>query len=354
MSENTKIQWCDYSWSPWEGCTKVSPGCLNCYAEERDKRHLIEPVDHWGKGAPRRRTSESYWEQPIRWNAIASPSVCSGCGKTNPSESWLRFPCGEICCSETCWMEAYPKLPLELKQSYRRPRVFPSLCDPFDDEVPIEWLVDFLALIRSTPNLDYLLLTKRPESWRKRLSAIGGAYDFGVGCLSEDWLYGNPPQNIWIGVSVEDQRRADERIPKLLEIPAKVRFLSAEPLLGPIDLTKADYFRDARTEPAGGWFGSKLSAIDWVIIGGESGRGARPCHVGWIASLILQCKEAGVAVFLKQLGANVIGPHSDGVGLKLAIWKLRHPKGGDPSEWPKDYRVREFPKTCHSASLDQA
>lgn len=197
--------------------------------------------------------------------------------------------------------------------------VFPSLCDWLDDEVPIEWLGRFLGLIYDTPDLTWLLLSKRPENWNARLEAAalwahgGPPQDWGS-CI-EEWLGGDPPANVWIGTSVEDQSNADLRIPEMLKIPAVRRFLSLEPLLGPVDLVSDIQHHSHPLHKS-----SPINCIDWLIIGGESGRGARPCHVDWIRSLVKQGKEAGVATFVK------------------------HPKGGEPSEWPVDLRVREFPE----------
>ncbi len=161
------------------------------------------------------------------------------------------------------------------------------------------------------------------------------------------------PDNVWLGVSVEDQQRADERIPLLLQVPARVRFLSVEPLLGPVDLCSCNpkwpdrHSRDCR-----------LLSLDWVIIGGESGPRARPCHVEWVRSLVQQCKAAGTPCFIKQLGSKpVIGcarcKDNPYWGRTLSSWTRcpdcglkgpRDPKGGDPAEWPADLRVREFPR----------
>jgi protein gp37 len=195
MSANSKIEWCDHTFNPWIGCTKVSPGCAHCYAEARDQR--FAGGVHWGKGAARKLTSEANWREPLKWNAAAQA---------------------------------------------RRPRVFcASLADWLDDEVPAEWLARLLALIHATPNLDWLLLTKRPQNWRARLQATMDDADFGraeARYFVADWRDGNPPANVWLGTTVEDQARADERIPQLLAIPAKVRFLSCEPLLGPLNLSE--------------------------------------------------------------------------------------------------------------------
>jgi hypothetical protein len=148
---------------------------------------------------------------------------------------------------------------------------------------------------------------------------------------------GCPPANVWIGVSAETQARLDERVPLLLRIPARVRFVSAEPLLGPLD------FASLRWPDADGVAAGDSAGIDWLIVGGESGPGARPCDVAWIRSIVRQCADAGVACFVKQLGARpYLSPeHDGGTGFNLT---LRDKKGGDPAEWPADLRVRQLPK----------
>ena len=284
MGANTHIQWTDYTFNPWEGCTKVSPGCAHCYAEARDIR--FTGGQHWGKGAPRRRTSVHNWNEPRRW-------------------------------------DSQPRMDFE-----RRQRVFcASLADWLDDEVPIEWTADLLDLIRATPNLDWQLLTKRPENWRPRLDQVYNwttqrVYDYNpalqLWVLS--WLQGQAPDNVWIGTTVEDQARADERIPLLLRLPAKVRFLSCEPLLGPVDLIKwlhpegrcgeclqlIEVHRtcvscDCCCEGPEGTL-TRGDLIDWIICGGESGKDARPMHPAWARSLRDQCAAAGVPFFFKQWG----------------------------------------------------
>ena len=220
MAENSKIEWCHHTFNPWFGCTKVSTGCANCYAEQlMDNRY---GKVQWGKGNPRKRTSDANWKNPIRWNKRA------GC-----------FP-------------------------GKRTRVFcGSLCDWLDDEVPIEWLSDLLNLIRLTPNLDWLLLTKRPENWKKRLQLLAV-----INTKVANWVhFGNIPENVWIGTSVENQEQADKRIPELLKIPARVRFLSCEPLLGDLDIFNVD------------------GDIHWVICGGESGPHARRMDQKWARNL---------------------------------------------------------------------
>lgn len=299
------ISWCGPTFNPWIGCSKVSPACKNCYAQVYGNRFGVE----WGPGKPRRRTSASTWKNPLKWNRQAN-------------KDQERFLTGE-------YEGRRPP----------RPRVFcASLADWLDPEVPIEWLADLLALIQTTPYLDWLLLTKRPELWSDRLHAVVEQTHDGADMWASSWLDGKAPDNVWLGVTVEDQQRADERIPHLLEIPARVRFLSCEPLLAPIQLPrrirlprlvcgdwpighgivaeKGEHL--AFSNPLGalsvqtpkGLLGIKPGELehvggcaDWVIAGGESGSGARPMHPDWARSLRDQCQDAGVAFHFKQWGA---------------------------------------------------
>lgn len=279
--KNSKIEWTDHTFNGWIGCTKVSPGCLHCYAE-RDF-DLRKHVAKWGPGNPRHRTSEAYWKQPLKWDRDYAELVrCANLAGEHPP---------------------------------RRPRVFcGSLCDWLDPEVPISWLWDLLDLIRRTPNLDWLLLTKRPENFANRLGVIKeklrGPMEFADAVMKvriDNMLIGwesstfNSPEvgveNYWLGTTVEDQHRADERIPHLLSIPARVRFLSCEPLLGPVDLCIGD--------PKHRTAESYHAEIHWVICGGESGPHARPMHPDWARSLRDQCKAANVPFFFKQWGEHI-------------------------------------------------
>ncbi len=290
MAEKTKIAYVDATVSPWTGCTEVSPGCLNCFAKALAKRY---GWCGWGRERGRHQFL-SFSDTARRMNNQ----------RTNPP---------------------------------RRRRIFPSLMDWLDEDVPSYWLLRFLLTIRITQNVDWLLLTKRPARWRARLTEVLKSeqseiyrpirYDI------EKWLEGEPWYNIWVGTSIEDQPRADERIPQLLSIPAKVHFLSCEPLLGPIKLPL-----HSRIDIGHQWMGDKeaTTAIDWVVIGGESGPGARPCETEWIRDIVQQCRVSGVAPYVKQLGSHAF----DGY-VKM---KLKHPKGGDPAEWSEDLRVREFPE----------
>jgi protein gp37 len=224
MGENTGISWANSTFNPWVGCTKVGPGCDGCYAEATDARFK---GGHWGVGAPRRRTSEANWKQPRAWNK--------------------RIRIGD------------------------RRRVFGgSMCDPFDNEIPDEWRADYWALIRETPNLDWLLVTKR----------IGNAAKM----LPPDWGDGYP--NVWLLATIVNQPEADRDMGKLVDLPARIRGVSVEPMLGPLNILP--------------W----ADKLDWVICGGESaqrGHGARSMSLEWAIDLAEQCKRAGVFFHMKQL-----------------------------------------------------
>lgn len=323
------------------------------------------PVSHWGKGAPRFRT-KGFWKDAVRWNRQQQRVLENA--KQPLKTGYVANP----------------------DYRYERPRIFPSLCDWLDDEVPIEWLADFLKLIHDTPNLSWLLLTKRPENFESRLrlavECLNDAQNLEALAVAEWielWLAGAAPANVWIGTSVEDQKRADERIPELLRIPAKVRFLSVEPLLGPVRLNAIPYRTQNHSDgewtlmmdPLRGeratspYSGTECEKIDWVIVGGESGPSARPCNVEWIRDIVRQCKAAAVPCFVKQLGAksfesldNPDPPPTaeEERNFKQAgycrtqltdnrvLWQkflhLKHPKGGDLNEFQMDIRVREFPE----------
>lgn len=326
MGEVTRIQWCDHTFNPWEGCTKISPGCAHCYAETRNHRFGL---DNWGKGKPRRRTSAANWRDPLKWNKEGEWfGSCVWCGYTGPNHDRIGR-CGT--CTRADLYEQH------------RPRVFcASLADWLDDEVPIAWLADLLKLIHDTPNLDWLLLTKRPENWRTRLAMVhattGAGSDLSVMMFRWLTLHPTPPPNIWLGASVEDQQRADERIGELLKIPTRIRFLSVEPMLGTIEFKYAA-FNGADS------FGT-MPGIHWVIFGGESGTGARPCDINWIRDGVRQCREAGVKAFVKQLGTKPSQTGKCVTGDAMLVpphFTVKDKKGGDMSEWPEDLRVREFP-----------
>lgn len=237
MGANSKIEWTTHTFNPWWGCTKVSEACKNCYAEAWAKR---VGQDVWGPKPERRRLSDTHWRQPLKWNRDAQ-------GQGN------------------------------------RPRVFcASMADVFedrDDLIPLrERLFD---LIETTPNLDWLILTKRPQNVSR------------MARWHQEW-----PDNIWLGTTVELQHRADELLPFLAKIPAKVRFISAEPLLGPLKIES--------------WLNS---SIDWVITGGESGPKARPASPLWFRDLHSQCMRSETAFHFKQWGDWAPG---DGINMLTA------------------------------------
>ena len=240
MAENSKIEWTDHTFNPWVGCTKVGPGCDHCYAEARMDTRLHRV--NWGPGQPRQRTKT--WGDPVKWN----------------------------------------KQHAEFFAAHgRRQRVFcASLADVFDNEVDPAWRDELMGLIASTPNLDWLLLTKR----------IGNVADM----LAAPGMQKVLPANVRIGATIVNQPEYDRDIGKLLRLGCPT-FLSIEPMLGPIDLrlggaSMPDY---APHRPL-------LGRIDWVICGGESGPGARPMHPDWARSLRDQCAAAGVPFMFKQWG----------------------------------------------------
>lgn len=386
MADNTKIEWTTHTFNPWRGCTKVSPGCANCYAETLSGRNP-KTLGVWGPNGTRVVAAQAMWKLPLKWEREAAAAY----------DDWHAHG-----------MDEGP--PPE------RPRVFcASLADVFEDwQGPMHesngenwWIgkdvkriggmddarLRLFALIDATPNLDWLLVTKRPENvlrmtydaWCKKVPGH-------VSQNEGDGRHWDWPKNVWLGTSIENQAAADERIPHLLAVPAAVRFLSVEPLLGPVDLCrwlpagranwqcqkckgfqktyeqcqhcKADreYLTGshvANKRIPNGW--ENRQPIDWVIVGGESGHGARPCDVAWIRSIVQQCKAAGVPCFVKQMGSRCLQepaggdanhPHYNPFGWRDEFRGLSHHggwlhtadrKGGDMAEWSEDIRVREFP-----------
>ncbi len=362
MSQRTSIEWTDYSWNFLRGCQRVSPGCGTalaggCYAERQAIRQA-------GPGGAYEGLVKSTPGGP-RWTGVV-----------RHVEKILREPL-----------------------SWKTPRrVFVnSMSDLFHEGVPDELLDRAFAVMAMTPHVTYQILTKRADRMLRYFTARrargladepvtettlwyvwAAATEFeeawrgvipswvvqpwawawldhaaGPGGIDGPW----PLPNVWLGVSVEDQQRADERIPLLLQTPAAVRWVSAEPLLGPVDLTNVWL-------PDGDALGRDLfshgtgDGLAWVVVGGESGPGARSCDVAWVRSILRQCRDAGVPAFCKQLGSNVecidvidAADYFPGL-VRLseaprpnARVHLNHPKGGDPAEWPEDLRVREFPTT---------
>lgn len=272
MGTGTKIEWVasqypdgtwgpGHTWNPWRGCEKVSEGCTNCYAETMSHRNPAV-LGEWGPDGTRAMASEDYWRLPFKWDRLAAAEG-------------------------------------------RRHRVFSlSLGDWLEDRPELIAPRDrLLSTIDHTPHLDWLLLTKRPEGWDARMCESARAYnkvarDQGSDNLAIRWLRGHAPSNVWLGVSAENQEMADLRVPLLLQIPAAVRFVSAEPLLGPVNLR--DYLADFDLSRGTHW-----GNLDWLIVGGESGPHARPMDPRWALALRDQCQVAGVAFFFKQWGAYV-------------------------------------------------
>jgi protein gp37 len=261
VSENSKIEWTDHTFNPWIGCTRVSPGCDHCYAAVSTPARAMHVT--WGASEPRHRTARSTWNDPVKWNAR----------------------------HETFFAE-----------HGRRQRVFcASLADVFDNAVDPAWRRDLFDLIEQTPNLDWLLLTKRIGNVISMTSPTA-QYRFDLECLEVPRL----PENVWLGATIVNQEEADRDIPKLLAVPARVRFLSMEPLLGPVNFegmfASGDY-RDGT---------NALEALDWVIVGGESGSDARPMHPDWASDIRDQCVAAGTKFLFKQWGEWAPGENCGG------------------------------------------
>ncbi len=327
--ENSAIEWTTHTFNPWRGCTKVSAGCANCYADTLAKRNP-GVLGVWGPQGTRVVASEAKWAEPVKWNAIAELANDMA-NDEGVREKYLEAAAAHL---------AKP-----------RPRVFcASMADVFEEwlgsmvtpkgqplhkshpTLPLTQLVRMddirtrlFDLIDSTPSLDWLLLTKRPQNVMPTLH--GMSMLSGGSGAAENWLHGGLPQNVWIGTSVED-RKAKPRIDALRTIPAAVRFLSVEPLLeglGELDLT----------------------GIHWVIVGGESGHGARSMDPSWARSIRDQCQSAKVAFFMKQMGQNraiTLRTISSPPYREPVKPASRDKKGGDWNEWPFDLRIREFPK----------
>ena len=311
MGTDTKIQWCHHTWNPWQGCIKVSSGCTNCYMYTDKKRYGQDP-------AVVVRSKRPTFRRPLR----------GGAGWGNVKEyNWVS---GE--------------------------RVFVCSWSDFFIEQADPWRTEAWDIIRERKDLTFIILTKRPERIRE--------------CLPDDWGDGWP--HVWLGVSVEDQAAANKRIPPLLRTLATVRFLSVEPLLGPVDLNEwmpewtcytcghaGDSTDDEHCPGCGTQSGDGFGhaendpdfvGIDWIIVGAESGPGARPCDLVWMQQIVKQCRAADVSVFVKQIGSN---PVMSGGTIKMADGKRKelgtrgvikgNYKGDDMEYWPQDLRVREFP-----------
>ena len=319
MSANSSIEWTDRTWNPVRGCSVISPGCVNCYAMKQAHRFSGEGRAY--EGLTKLTKAGPQWT-----------------GKIRTVESALLDPL-----------------------SWRKPqRVFVNnMSDLFHEDVPREFITQVFAVMQAQPYLTFQVLTKRPERMRELLSDRQFEYDCetaGDDMAGErGWCHANqdrpwPLSNVWLGVSVEN-KDALERIHRLKDTPAAVRFVSFEPLLEHLGAVRLD-------------------GIHWGIIGGESGPRARRCAAAWIRSLVRECRRQGVAPFVKQMGANVIDRNDAGFdGCGERSWpemdpddieddingyreeyqgadvrvRLNDRKGGDMAEWPVDLQVREFP-----------
>lgn len=331
MSDGTKIQWTDASWNPVTGCTKVSPGCAHCYI-------------------------------------VTTPAFRIAGRKFVNGATDIRFHS--------------KRLPQPL--SWRRPRrIFvTSLGDLFHEAIPDAFIARVYGVMVAAYWHDFQMLTKRPErrlallrdeAFRelvaqeaaRLINTYRGAQVITAGRATRLREMGEnlaawdarAARNIWEGVTAENQRWADMRIPVLLATPAAVRFVSYEPLLGPVDFST-----HKALNPDGSFAGwSVPHGLHWVIVGGESGPGARPFDLAWARAVVRQCQAAGVAVFVKQLGARPVDLHATCADTHepAECWPfgtraegqriiLRDRKGGDPGEWPEDLRVREFPEVRHA------
>ena len=319
MGDKTGIEWTDATWNPIRGCSRVSEGCRNCYAEKVAARFSGEGQPYEGL--------VTIGEKGARWN-----------GTTRVVTEHLTDP-------------------LRWK---RDRRVFVnSMSDLFHESVAFETIALLFGVMAAASQHTFQVLTKRPQrardffKWWARI--VHGreprrvAIDEAMAWLRPEGSVRSafvratrealpwPLANVWLGVSVEDQRTADERIPVLLELPAALRFVSYQPALGPVDFCFSA-FNGADSYQA-------MAGLGWIIVGGESGPGARPFDVAWARSTVEQCRAARVACFVKQLGAQAFEQvnHRDGTWSKRPL-RLRNAKGGDMSEWPAEIRVREMPE----------
>ena len=302
----TNIEWTDETWNPTVGCSIVSPGCHNCYAMRMAKRlqsmerpEYADVIDRGGRWTGTVIELPERLDQPLKWKKPRRIFVdsMSDLFHESVSDKFIAAVFGVMGAANWHTFQVLTKRPERAVEFFR-------------------WLVrqgdhhsathDYVCLHHAQKLCDHAGLrhVSRGES------------------LPAAW----PLPNVWLGVSCEDQKRADERIPLLLSLPAGVRFVSAEPLLGPI----------------GFQISNLKSQINWVIVGGESGPGARECDIAWMRSIVMQCQAAGVAVFVKQLGAKPFNWHFGGT-VENSLIALTDRKGGDWDEFPAQLRIREFP-----------
>ncbi len=315
MSDKTKIAWTEATWNPVSGCSKVSEGCRFCYAERDWPRLSANPKSRYaGRRFTDVRCHEEMLDQPLRWK--------------RPRKIFVN-----------------------------------SMSDLFHPEVPDEFIDRVFATMGnvycSMPECHiFQVLTKRPERMSAYLNDLRTEHRvtmamkaMGLGLPGENASPDWPLPNVWLGVSVEDQKAADERIPILLETPSALRWVSIEPMIGPIVL------EDVPVGMLGPlrWKGcpEDLPKLDWIVVGGESGPQARPVLREWIDSIVAECREADVPIFVKQLGAAYADSRGCLVGALYprpendsAIVRLSNISGADMKEWPESLRVREWPASA--------
>jgi protein gp37 len=328
MGKVTGISWCHHTFNLSWGCVKISPGCKFCYAETLSNRF---GDDVWGVNKHRKTFGDKHWNEPVKWNEAATKSGIRA-----------RTFCG-------------------------------SMCDVFENHEDVNReRIKLWKLIKNTPMLDWQLLTKRPENiiphiedaisvFKEDFFINGEKSSNELSLWLEDWLKGNPPDNVWLGTSAENQEYLETRVPELKKVPAKVRFISGEPLIGALDFSKVvksghKYIDKGRKMECAYGCGCGMSdyqawgpeGVDpyeycpnapkpfhWVIFGGESHKSsdvARPMELEWVRDGVKQCREYNIAPFVKQMGSHL-----------AKRLKLNHSKGEDPTEWDVDLQVQEFP-----------
>jgi protein gp37 len=381
MGENTNIQWTHHTFNPWSGCAKVHRGCAHCYAEA-----LVPSMRRraaWGEvwqGGTRVVAAEGYWRLPLAWARTAARAgerhrvFCASTADVlevpGCPERWPVGMLDEAPVHAARVHETRAALESARARLWEIIRVTTDTGAAAPDE-PTDVYAGAIPPLTRT-GLDWLLLTKRPENWHMVPEDVRPA--------------------VWLGTSVSDQETADEWVPRLLQAQGfRLRFLSVEPLTGPVDLSRwlpgkryylarcseCRYIASTETFIEQRGFDDadvvcpkcrhlsqeEVPGLDWVIVGGESGRNAAPCQVEWIRDVVRQCREAGVPCFVKQLGAVPAMIESTWRSLKstpvlsaanqqrvppgLVPLALGHPKGGDPAEWPEDLRVQHLPVVPH-------
>lgn len=321
MSNESKIEWTDATWNPVRGCTKISPGCKNCYAETFAERWRGVPGHPYEQGFDLRIVPEKL-EEPLRWKKPRRVFVNS---MSDLFQDGVPFEFVEVVLGIGLWSPH--TLQILTKRADRMEQFFSQTSPQRCCDAATDWVND-------SDNQRLM-----PKEWTE----------------PSDW---SEAERIWLGVSVENQQYADERIPLLLQTAAAKRFISYEPALGPIDLTNVKIpvgSMDALTGRHLGEDGYCVESLDWVIVGGESGPGARPFDIQWARDVVQQCTAAGIACFVKQLGSKPIRPWRQDEDTESLLCEgedeskvtlemvLKSRKGGDMAEWPEDLRVRQFP-----------